>query len=93
MRGIALLACALLAALLAPPASWGAEPQARSLRFHFTLDNDYSTSAGAFDAGGTLVRTLWSNRRSTAGSHDDAWDGRDDDGRPVRDDSTMRSAC
>ncbi len=56
--------------------------QARSLHFQFRLDNDYSTSAGAFDSSGALVRTLWSNRRYTAGTHEASWDGRDDDGQP-----------
>lgn len=81
MRRIALLACAVLVSCL--PGASRAAPDAHSLRFHFRLDNDYSTSAGVFDTGGTLVRTLWGNRRYTAGLHDAAWDGRDDDGRPV----------
>src|SRR5689334_6098218 len=78
MRRTALLACATLLPCAV---------DARSLHFRFQLDNDYSTSAGAFDAGGTLVRTLWSNRRYTAGPHDATWDGRDDDGQPVREDA------
>jgi hypothetical protein len=60
-----------------------AELDARSLHFRFQLDNDYGTSAGAFDASGALVRTLWSNRRYTVGRHDAVWDGLDDDGHPV----------
>jgi hypothetical protein len=84
MRRIALLACAVLAPFLLDASRAAAEPDAHSLNFNFRLDNDYSTSAGVFDAGGTLVRTLWGNRRYTAGLHDAAWDGRDDDGRPVR---------
>jgi outer membrane protein assembly factor BamB len=86
MRRIALLACAVLVPCLLDAGRAAAEPDARSLNFHFRLDNDYSTSAGVFDAGGTLVRTLWGNRRYTAGPHDASWDGRDDDGRPVPDD-------
>ena len=78
MQRIVLLACAVLLPCVA-----GADP----LRFQFRLDNDYSTSAGAFDTSGTLVRTLWSNRRYTAGVHDAAWDGRNDDGQPVREDA------
>jgi len=54
-----------------------------SLHFRFLLDNDYATSAGAFSADGTLVRTLWSNQRHAAGRHEAVWDGRDDDGRAV----------
>lgn len=53
------------------------------LRFEFTLDNDYATSAGAYDERGTLVRTLWSNVRYPAGPHEAQWDGRDDDGREL----------
>ncbi len=50
------------------------------VRFRFALDNDYSTSAGVFDSQGTLIRTLWSNRRYRAGAAEAVWDGRDDDG-------------
>ncbi len=50
------------------------------VRFRFELDNDYSTSAGVFDSQGTLIRTLWSNRRYRAGAAEETWDGRDDDG-------------
>ena len=60
-----------------------AASEPRPTRFQFLLENDYSTSAGAFDASGRLIRTLWSNRRFRAGHHDAVWDGRDDDGRPV----------
>jgi DNA-binding beta-propeller fold protein YncE len=56
---------------------------AAPLRFEFTLDNDYATSAGAYDERDTLVRTLWSNVRYAAGRHEATWDGRDDDARDV----------
>jgi hypothetical protein len=36
-----------------------------------------------FDATGSLVRTLVSERQGEVGVHHAAWDGRDDDGRPV----------
>lgn len=72
----------MIATLLACRAAAAAE-ESRSLRFVFSLDNEYATSAGAFDSDGTLVRTLWSNRRLGPGVHDASWDGRDDDGRPV----------
>src|SRR5689334_6326673 len=78
MRRIALLACAALFSCVA---------SASPLHFRFKLDNDYSTRTGGYDADGTLVRTLWSNRRYTAGLHDANWDGLDDDGQPARADA------
>ena len=88
MQRIAFLV-ALLACLTSPivEARDASTADALPLHFRFELDNDYSTSAGAFDASGTLVRTLWSNRRLTAGPHDASWDGCDDDGHPVSDDA------
>ena len=83
MRRIALQAVTALLACLPLWTCYAAQMQARPLSFRFRLDNDYSTSAGAFDTNGTLVRTLWSNRRYLAGLHDESWDGRDDEGRPV----------
>ena len=73
----------MLAALVVGAIASEAIADAPPLQFRFRLDNDYSTSAGAFDASGALVRTLWSNRRYDAGFHDATWDGRDDDGRAV----------
>ena len=75
------MVCAALAGCLA--VAQAAAASTPPLRFHFQLDNDYSTSAGVFDDSGRLVRTLWSNRRYAAGSHESSWDGRDDDDRPV----------
>lgn len=72
----------MLAALVPWFSSVAAE-EPQSLRFVFSLDNEYSTSAGAFDSDGTLMRTLWSNRRLGPGTHEASWDGRDDDGHPV----------
>ncbi len=42
-----------------------------------------STSAGVFDAGGNLVRTLWRVRPHHGGPLRVTWDGRDDDGMAV----------
>ncbi len=39
-----------------------------------------ATSAGVYDAQGTLVRTLWSARPYAAGIHHAIWDGKDDYG-------------
>ncbi len=86
MRIIQLLLLATAATWLASPdvlARETAGDEVGTLRFRFALDNDYATSAGAFDSGGALVRTLWSNRRFAAGRHEGVWDGRDDEGRPV----------
>jgi hypothetical protein len=49
----------------------------------FSLEHDYSTSAGVYDSSGVLVRTLWSGRPFTAGTHAISWDDLDDHGRPV----------
>ncbi len=60
-----------------PPAL--AQPQGGN----FTLTNDATTSAGVYAADGTLVRTLWSNVRFSAGTHPLTWDGLDDRGNTV----------
>ena len=80
---LSLIAATLVVWLGAAAAPAFAQVEPSSLRFRFLLQNDYATSAGAFDAGGALVRTLWSNRRLVAGEHEGVWDGRDDDGHPV----------
>lgn len=87
LRRFALPACTALVACMAHAVCDAAEPEMHPLRFVFRLDNDYSTSAGAFDASGRLLRTLWSNRRYTAGVHEASWDGRDDEGRAVSQDA------
>ena len=48
--------------------------------FSFTLDEPCKTSAGVFKPDGTLVRTLWSKVRYTAGTHSAVWDAGDDNG-------------
>ncbi len=47
--------------------------------FSFSLAAQAVTSAGVMDAGGQLVRTLWSNRPYDAGLSAGRWDGRLDD--------------
>lgn len=55
-------------------------------RFSFTLrEPALHASAGIYDAGGALVRTLWYNRQYTRGTHSEGWDGTDDTGRIVPD--------
>jgi hypothetical protein len=49
----------------------------------FALNSAASTSAGVFDANGTLLRTLWSGKTLAAGKHIVQWDGKDDDGNTV----------
>jgi hypothetical protein len=44
----------------------------------FNLNADYTTSAGVYKPDGTLVRTLFSNRRMAAGSNVVFWNGLDD---------------
>lgn len=48
--------------------------------FTYTLSTDkLVTSAGVYEDG-VLIRTLWSNKPGSAGTHTGTWDGRDDDG-------------
>lgn len=54
----------------------------------FYAAHDTHTSAGVFAASAdgsrsTLVRTLWSRRATSAGSHDFSWDGLTDDGERI----------
>jgi len=48
-----------------------------------TLPCNCNTSAGIYDSGGHLIRTLWSGKPRPAGSIAINWDGRDDDGQPA----------
>ncbi len=56
---------------------------AGELQFTFTLDNSYTTSAGAFKPDGTLIRTLWRSVEYKPGVHTTVWDGKDDNGNTV----------
>ncbi|HTQ11730.1 MAG TPA: FlgD immunoglobulin-like domain containing protein [Fimbriimonadaceae bacterium] len=61
-----------------------AKPQAAGqIAFSFTLDKGYNTTAGAFTASGTLVKTIWRNVRYPAGTFQGIWDGTDDSGHAV----------
>lgn len=51
----------------------------------YELSEAATTSAGVYDEEGRLVRTLWSAKEETAGSHSAVWDGLDDDGRLMAD--------
>ncbi|HTD65808.1 MAG TPA: right-handed parallel beta-helix repeat-containing protein, partial [Candidatus Limnocylindria bacterium] len=44
----------------------------------FNLDRDYTTSAGVYKPDGTLVKTIFSNRRMAEGSNVVFWNGLDD---------------
>lgn len=57
--------------------------QAGSVSFSYTLPAAATTSAGAYKADGTLIRTLWNNELKPAGTNTAAWDGLDDNGQPV----------
>jgi hypothetical protein len=48
-----------------------------------SLPESATTSAGIFDSGDRLVRTLWSAQRRERGAVPIDWDGRDDEGRDV----------
>src|SRR4051812_22764858 len=49
----------------------------------FKLDAPALTSAGVYDANGTLLRTLWSGKSYSAGTYAIEWDGKDDAGNSV----------
>jgi len=66
--------CLVLAALLFAPMVL----LATSSTFQFTLDEPCKTSAGVFAPDGTLIRTLWSKVRYSAGTYTAIWDGLDD---------------
>ena len=51
--------------------------------FSFSLASAAKTSAGVYQADGTLVRTLWSGEALPAGPHTRRWDGLLDDGSPA----------
>lgn len=53
---------------------------AAGITFHFTLDNDYKTSAGVYNSSNTLVRTLWRKVSFSPGTYTKTWDGKDDYG-------------
>lgn len=46
----------------------------------YTLASACNTSAGVYLLDGTLVRTLWTNKKQNAGSYTLTWDGKDDYG-------------
>jgi hypothetical protein len=52
-------------------------------RINFSLDRGYTTSAGVFDASGSLIRTLWSAQHLGPGKHSVTWDDRDDARYPI----------
>lgn len=54
-----------------------------AMRFSYTLDNRYQTSAGVYDADKRLLRTLWGNETREAGPYESEWDGLDDDGKAI----------
>jgi hypothetical protein len=53
--------------------------------FSFTLPAAAQTSAGVYAKDSTLLRTLWSGVNYPAGTHQQIWDGLDDEGRLVAD--------
>ena len=75
LTGFVLLTCMALA--------HAALPDARLTRWTVSLPRVASTSAGVYDRGGRLVRTLWRGETMTAGRHQGSWDERDDAGQLV----------
>ena len=59
-------------------------PGAGEIAFSFTLaESARDTSAGVYDAQKNLIRTLWSARPYSGGTHRAIWDGKDDAGDPA----------
>lgn len=50
---------------------------------HYSLVQPATVSAGVFDSGGRLVRTLFSMQAASAGDHGVRWDGTNDLGQPA----------
>ncbi|MBG9377063.1 hypothetical protein I5907_12535 [Panacibacter sp. DH6] len=55
--------------------------------FSFVLNENRLTSAGVFNTEGKLIRTLWSGVMYNAGKQSASWDGTDDQGRLVKQNS------
>ncbi len=66
-------------AFLAPPSP---NPATAGTRIEFGLSRESRVALRVFDAGGRMIRTLVQGHRE-AGTHQIAWDGRDDDSHPV----------
>jgi len=77
--GCLVLSAFLLGALL----SLVSLARAASSTFTYTLSSAATTSAGAYKADGTLVRTLWNNEPRPAGANTATWDGLDDNAQPL----------
>jgi hypothetical protein len=58
-------------------------PSSRMATFAFELPAERAVEASVFDLAGRLMRTLEPGRSFPAGTHQLAWDGRDDGGSPV----------
>ncbi|MBC7534597.1 MAG: T9SS type A sorting domain-containing protein [Ferruginibacter sp.] len=69
----------LLAAIILLLVSNRSFAQNETLPFTFKLKKEALTSAGVYKKDGTLIRTLWSGKKYSAGSHTLAWDRFDDD--------------
>ncbi|MDD5569700.1 MAG: T9SS type A sorting domain-containing protein [Bacteroidales bacterium] len=76
MRIRKFLPVALISLLFSLPQSLSAQTGA----FTFSLPAEATTSAGVYKMDCTLVRTLWSVVKYSAGSHTEYWDGKDDYG-------------
>ena len=55
----------------------------RDGKFSFTISSPTNTSAGVFKSDGTLVRTLWNNKKYGNGTYAKTWDGKDDQGKTI----------
>ncbi|MCX6219070.1 PA14 domain-containing protein [Spirosoma sp.] len=78
-KAIVLLRVSLVLFVLLPLLA-AAQPKDR-IPFSFTLKTAARTSAGVFSKDSVLLRTLWSGVDYPAGSHQQTWDGLDDEGR------------
>jgi hypothetical protein len=69
---------------LIPALAWmavlAAGHAATAIDFTFTLSAEHTTTAGAFDSSGKLVKTIWRNETFVPGTYTKTWDGTDDNG-------------
>jgi hypothetical protein len=63
------------------------EARAGMINFSFSLPESARTSAAVYSAQGKLVKTLWSNVTYSAGNHLESWNGTNDLGDSVPEDS------
>jgi hypothetical protein len=78
--GLAVLASAESQMHSKRPFNPGSRAPSDEIAFRFTLPESKVTSAAVYDSRGTKIRDLWGGRRLAAGTYNEVWDGKDEDG-------------